>query len=59
MRALLDVNMLTVLFLAGCAHHAPSWLPHCQASGKLATFDHRLTTQLVMGATQQHLGLIG
>ncbi len=51
MRALLDVNMLIALFDAGCAHHAPSWLPHCQASGKLATFDHRLTTQLVMGAT--------
>jgi len=27
-------------------------------NGKLATFDQRLTTQLVLGATQQHLELI-
>ena len=59
MRALVDVNMLIALFDAVCAHHAPSWLPYCQASGKLVTFDQCLTTQLVMGATQQHLELIG
>lgn len=58
MRALVDVNMLIALFDAVCAHHAPSWLPYCQASGKLATFDQRLTTQLVLGATQQNLELI-
>ncbi|MEY3145960.1 MAG: hypothetical protein RL342_1631, partial [Pseudomonadota bacterium] len=27
-------------------------------NGKLATFDQRLTTQLVLGATQEHLELI-
>ncbi len=58
MRALLDVNVLIALFDAGCARHVRSWIPHWQASGKLATFDQRLTTQLVLGATQQHLELI-
>ena len=58
MRALLDVNVLIALFDAGCARHVRSWLPYCQASGKLVTFDQCLTTQLVMGATQQHLKLI-
>ena len=51
--------MLIALFDAVFTHHAPSWLPYCQASGKLVTFDQCLTTQLVLGATPQNLELIG